>query len=108
MKWTWSEIETLWKYPDWTAKELAEILPHSEKAIRNKRSEVGRYSKHMQICCKCDERPVWQESPQAKRYQLCKGCFLDEERMRLEDDAKAVALRQRRRALKRRKTGDKV
>lgn len=101
--WTWKELETLWAYPDWTAEELTERIPrHTAKAIRNKRSEVGRYNRaQVPLCCKCEERPIWDESPRAKRYGLCKGCYLDEERMRLEDEARAVALRQRRRALRR-------
>ena len=97
--WTWKELETIWDHPDWTAKELTELIPrHTAKAIENKRVRIGRWNPaRAPLCCKCEDRPVWMESPKAKRYGLCKGCFLDEERMRLEEEAKAVALRQRRR-----------
>ena len=90
----------MWQHPDWTAAELTELLPrHSASAIQTQRVRMGRYG-GTRLCGKCDERPVWLESKKAKRYGLCKGCFLDEEQMRLEDEAKAVALRQRRRKVK--------
>lgn len=106
--WTWNEIETLWDYPDFTARELAEYLPrHSESSIRRMRSRVGRYNAaRAPLCSKCGMRHVWLESPIARRYGLCKGCYLDEERMRIEDEGKkAVALRQRRRKAKKRMEG---
>lgn len=101
--WTWRELEIMWSHPEWTAGELAELLPrHTAHAIRDQRRRYGRWPrKTVPLCCKCEERPVWMESPRAKRYGLCKGCFLDEERMRLEEDAKATALRQKRRRSKR-------
>ena len=93
----------MWEHPDWSASELAEVLPHSAQAIRKQRQRVGRYHKQsVPLCCMCEQRPVWDESKQAKKYGLCKSCYLDEERMRLEDEARAVALRQRRRSVKRR------
>lgn len=102
--WTWAEVEAMWAHPDWTASELHELIPrHTPRAIKDQRVRMGRYG-GPKICCKCDERPVWSESPKAKRYQLCKGCFLDEERMRIEDEGrKAVALRQMRRKAKKRR-----
>lgn len=101
--WTWGELEVMWSHPDWTAGELSELLPrHTERAIRDQRRRWGRWNRAMApLCCRCEERPVWMESPRAKRYGLCKGCYLDEERMRLEEEARATALRQRRRRLKR-------
>jgi hypothetical protein len=100
--WSWREIETIWEHPDMTAKDLAELIPnHTENAIRVQRERVGRYNAaKVPLCCMCEQRPVWDESKKAKRYGLCKGCFLDEERMRLEDEAKAVALRQRRKSVR--------
>ena len=94
--WKWREIEIMWEHPDWTSVELHELIPrHSPQAIRHKRMEWGRWHRSAApLCCKCEERPVWMESPKAKRYGLCKGCYLDEERMRLEDEARATALRQ--------------
>lgn len=102
--WKWSELETMWQHPDWTAQELHELLPnHTPNAIRIQRAKMGRWHKtQVPLCCKCEQRPVWTESAKAKRYGLCKGCYLDEERMRLEDEAKAVALRQYRKKLKNR------
>ena len=101
--WTWREIEVMWQHPDMTAGELHELLPvHSALAIRSQRHRMGRWHrKAAPLCCMCEERPVWMESAKAKRYGLCKGCFLDEERMRLEEQAKADAVKQRRRRAKR-------
>lgn len=89
----------MWQHPDMTCDELHEILPaHSPLAIRQQRHRMGRWHKAVApLCCKCEERPVWMESAKARRYGLCKGCFLDEERMRLEEQAKADAVKQRRR-----------
>ena len=102
--WTWRELETMWAHPDWTAGELHELLPrHTARAIRDQRHRMGRYHRsQVPLCCRCEERPVWAESPIAKRYGLCKGCYLDEERMRLEEEARATALRQQRRRARRR------
>lgn len=101
--WTWKELETMWSHPDWTSEELVELLPrHTARAIRDQRRRHGRWNRRMApLCCRCEERPVWLESQKAKRYGLCKGCFLDEERMRIEEEAKAAALRQMRRRAKR-------
>ena len=95
----------MWQHPDWTARELTELLPrHSAKAITIARQRHGRYLRSViPLCCKCSERPVWAESQAAKRYGLCKGCYLDEERMRLEEEAKHVALRQRAKRLREKK-----
>lgn len=100
--WTWKELEYIWDHPDWTAAEIAEALGrHTPSAVKSCRTRIGRYNPaHVPRCCGCDQRPVWAESAKAKRYGLCKSCFLDEERMRLEDEARAVAIRQRRRKLK--------
>ena len=104
--WRWSEIEELWRHPELTAEELHELLPsHTPAAIAQQRKRVGRWNRAaVPLCCMCEQRPVWAESARAKRYGLCKSCFVDEERRRLEDEARAVALRQRRRKLKRKLT----
>lgn len=100
-RWKWAEIETMWRHPDWTAKELAEVLPHSEGAIRMQRVRMGRWNRRsVPLCCRCGEHPVWDGSPAARRWELCKGCYLDEERLQLELEGRAAALRQRRRKLK--------
>ena len=100
--WTWKELEFLWAHPDWTAREIGEHLGRTVDSVKHQRSRSGRYVKaKVPTCCRCDERPVWMESRPAKRYQLCKGCWLDEERMRLEDAARHAAMRQMRRRRKR-------
>jgi hypothetical protein len=105
--WTWKEIEQMWQHPDLTARELHEIIPrHTPHAIRDQRRRMGRWHRRSApLCCRCEERPVWMESPIAKRYGLCKGCYLDEERMRLQEDAKADALKQMRRRARQRRSG---
>lgn len=83
-------------HPDMTAEELARLLPrHSPKAIRNRRSRLGRWSRvRAPLCSRCDERPVWTESPRARKMGLCKGCYLHEMEHRSREDARANALRQ--------------
>lgn len=89
-----------------TASELHELVPrHTPCAIAQQRKRMGRYNRMAApLCCVCEARPVWLESPWAKRYGLCKACYIDEQRMRMEDEARAVALRQTRRKAKRRKS----
>ena len=73
--WKWSEIETMWRHPDMTCHELHEMMPrHTPGAISQQRKRMGRYNRAMvPLCCMCESRPVWEESPRAKRYGLCKG-----------------------------------
>ncbi|MBS4874139.1 MAG: hypothetical protein KHZ79_07175 [Atopobium minutum] len=71
-----------------TAKELHNTyLPrHTAKGIQRMRERKGRYKPNRRlVCCKCNERPVWVESPSAKRLWLCKGCYLEEEKQRLNE-----------------------
>lgn len=101
--WTWKELETMWQHPDWTSEELHEIIPrHTAAAIKLQRHRSGRWKRGAPLCCMCEERPVWMESPAAKRYGLCKGCYLDEERLRLEESAKQDAVKARRARARRR------
>lgn len=96
--WTWPELCVIWDHPDWTAKELVEMLPgRTPKAIERARDRYGRWkSGRAPICWKCGERPVWTESPGAKRMGLCMSCYQDEERMREQDKRRNDALRQMR------------
>ena len=95
--WTWKELEVMWSHPDLSSTELQDLLPrHTARAIRDQRRRHGRW-KMAPLCCVCGGRPVWVESPRAKRLGLCKGCFLDEERLRLEEDVESAAVRQQRR-----------
>lgn len=106
--WTWGELCVVWDHPDMTAADIsADLLPHrSPGAVRRVRERWGRFrAGRVPTCSKCEERPVWVESPGARRLGLCKGCYLDEERMRMEDKRKADALRQRR-LRERRRNGD--
>ena len=96
--WKWNEVEAIWSHPEMTAAELHELIPgHTVEAIRKQRTRIGRFGAPSRTCCACDERPVWAESAKARRYGLCKGCFLDEERRRLEEEGEAAAVRQLRR-----------
>lgn len=96
--WTWSELCTVWDHYDWTAKEVAELLPgRSPKSVERARDRYGRYrTGRVPICARCGERPVWEESPHARHLGLCMSCYLDEEEMRLKDRKRNDALRQRR------------
>lgn len=101
--WGWSEICTMWDHPDWTARELADELGRTEQSVRHMRMRYGRYnSSRTPICSKCGERPVWVESVHARRLGLCKGCYLDEEEMRIRDAKRNDALRQMRMHARRR------
>jgi len=103
--WTWAELQTMWEHPDWTAKELEELLPgRTVRAIRSQRERYGRYNAGMKPkCCICEARPVWQDSPQAKKYGLCKGCYLEERELQLKEEAYSARLRQQQRRLNRKK-----
>ena len=95
--WKWDEVAYIWAHPEMTAGELSEKFSgrHSEQAVRQQRARMGRYNpSSVPTCCSCNERPVWAESAKAKRYGLCKGCFLSEERRRLEEENEATAVRQ--------------
>lgn len=83
-------------HPDMTAEELSRILPRrSPKAIRRMRSRKGRWSKsRTPLCARCDDRPVWTESPRARKMGLCKGCYLDEMEHRDREERRNNALRQ--------------
>jgi hypothetical protein len=79
--WTWSELETLWRNPSMTAKELHELIPtHSVQAITMVRHRYGRYRTKgiVPLCQKCGQHPVWVDAEDAKRWGLCKECALDE------------------------------
>lgn len=84
-------------HPEMTAAELASILPwRTAKAVRRIRERHGRRRAGTAPPCRaCDSRPVWEESPRARRMGLCKGCYLDEMERRAAEDARANALRKR-------------
>lgn len=107
-QWTSSELEEMWRHPDWTADELSELIPrHSPAAIQKCRERQGRWHDDVAPLCRaCGERPVWEESPHARRLGLCKGCYVEEETLRLKDEAANVALRKRRERERRSAGGD--
>lgn len=91
----------MWEHPEMTAAELGELLGRTPGAVNSQRKRHGRYgAPHAPVCCLCDSRPVWMESAKAKRYGLCKGCYLDEERMRVEDEAAKERLKMAKRRAK--------
>lgn len=94
--WTDGERAVLRAHPEMSAVELHALLPRrSPKAIRRMREREGRWSAAAAPTCRlCDRRPVWEESPRARRMGLCKGCYLDEMEHRGREDARANALRQ--------------
>ena len=106
--WTWSENEEVWRHPDWTARELAEVIPrHTVRAIAEQRRRIGRYRPDaVPLCQKCGEHPVWAEAADARRWGLCRACALDERAWRLrhgrELDRRDNALRQAKHKAKRR------
>lgn len=79
-QWYSTELDALWKHPDWTAQELHEIIPrHSPTAIRSMRNRVGRYNPYaIPLCQKCGEHPVAIGDSYAKRRGLCSQCAADE------------------------------
>lgn len=85
--WTWEELETLWRHPDMTARELAALLPrHTERAVKNKRQEAGRWRSAgvTPICQRCGQHPVWREAGDGRRWGLCKECTIAERRYRMD------------------------
>ena len=84
-------------HPEMTAAELAAMLPgRTAKAVRRIRERHGRRAAGSTPAGRCcDARPVWEESPRARRMGLCKGCYLDEMERRSAEDARAGALRKR-------------
>lgn len=95
-RWSAEEDAVLLGHPDMTAEELARLLPRrTPDAIRKRRSRKGRWSKvRTPLCSRCDERPVWTESPRARRMGLCKGCYLHEMEHRRREEKRSNALRQ--------------
>ena len=95
--WTPGELERVAAHPEMTAAELSAMLPgRTAKAVRRIRERHGRrVAGSTPTCRACDARPVWEESPRARRMGLCKGCYLDEMERRAAEDARANALRKR-------------
>lgn len=96
--WSDAEVAVIVMNPAMTAGELSELLPgRSVRAIREKRKRVGRWRMAGRICVACDSRPVYAESAQAREWGLCKRCYLDERELRLAEERRNAAIRQRER-----------
>ncbi len=83
--WTSHEDDLIWSHPDWTARELADVLPrHTVPAIRMHRSRIGRYRPTATpLCQRCGEHPVWTAARDGSRWGLCRQCTLDEREWRV-------------------------
>lgn len=82
-------------HPDMTAAEIARLLGVSVSAARHARSRYGRYrAGSAGLCVVCDSRPVFVESPQARRWRLCKGCYLKERDRREREERDSARVRQ--------------
>lgn len=75
--WAWRELETVWRHPDMTAEEVAEMLPgRTPKAVSRIRDRYGRWRTEgvVPLCQRCGEHPVFVEDPEARRWGLCREC----------------------------------
>lgn len=75
--WSWSELQTVWRHPDMTADEVAEMLPgRTPKAVSRIRDRYGRWRTEgvVPLCQRCGEHPVFVEDPEARRWGLCREC----------------------------------
>lgn len=75
--WTWRELETVWRHPDMTADEVAEMLPgRTPKAVSRIQDRYGRWRTEgvVPLCQRCGEHPVFVEDPEARRWGLCREC----------------------------------
>lgn len=87
------EVAAVQALPDSTAAEVAEALGTGEDRVRYVRKRYGRRPV-VAMCERCHVRPVWAESARARAMGLCKGCFIEEERRRAEEERESAALRQ--------------
>lgn len=71
------------------------MLGTTARSVEYARRTYGRFSKSTErLCVVCDERPVFIESPKARRLGLCKGCYLDELARRASEERESARLRQ--------------
>lgn len=73
--WTDEMIRRMQAHPERTAAEIAADLRVTPSAVRH-------------------ARPVFDTSAQAKKWRLCKGCYLAERKRRLEEEAESNRIRQ--------------
>lgn len=93
--WTDEMIGRMQAHPERTAAEIAAELRVTPSAVRHARQRYGRFSTGTDgLCILCDARPVFDTSAQAKKWRLCKGCYLAERKRRLEEEAESNRIRQ--------------
>lgn len=93
--WTPDMVRAMQAHPERTAAEIAAELRVTPSAVRHARQRYGRFSTGTDgLCIACDARPVFETSPQAKKWRLCKGCYLAERKRRLEEEAESNRVRQ--------------
>lgn len=93
--WTDEMIRRMQAHPERTAAEIAAELRVTPSAVRHARQRYGRFpSRTDGLCIVCDARPVFTTSAQAKAWRLCKGCYLEERKRRLEEEAESNRIRQ--------------
>ena len=93
--WTDEMIRRMQVHPERTAAEIAAELRVTPSAVRHARQRYGRFSTGTDgLCIVCDARPVFDTSAQAKKWRLCKGCYLAERKRRLEEEAESNRIRQ--------------
>lgn len=88
-------IRRMQAHPERTAAEIAAELRVTPSAVRHARQRYGRFGSGTgMLCVVCDERPVFDTSPQALRLHLCKGCWLRERARRAAEEAESNRVRQ--------------
>lgn len=93
--WTPDMIRAMQAHPERSAAEIAAELRVTPSAVRHARQRYGRFSTGTDgLCIVCDARPVFDTSAQAKKWRLCKGCYLAERKRRLEEEAESNRIRQ--------------
>lgn len=89
------EVADVQSLPYATAPEISDATGIPVDRVRYIRKRFGRaWDRARLICCVCDTRPVWEESPGARRLHLCKRCYLAEMRRRDEEERESAAVRQ--------------
>lgn len=102
---TEAEVAYIQAHPLDTAQSLGDWLGRSASSVAHIRERYGRSAPRRGVCWSCDSRPVWEESPEALRMGLCKGCYLDEMEAREREAVRDNAYRQRKFKRRRRSGG---
>lgn len=93
--WTPDMVLAMQAHPERSAAEIAALLGVTPSSVRHARQRYGRFGSGTgMLCVVCDERPVFETSPQAMRLHLCKGCWLRERARRAAEEAESNRVRQ--------------